>query len=155
YVVFWADADHVQLASTANPGSVLILNPNSSDAKAQHSIARADEAPLKNLVDGRTYYVIVKDANHFQLSATKANPTPILISGVAGTVKHVFADEGIDLSPTSGTQRLRLDLTAANQSATQRLHGAGGLLSAVSAPPGDGLVRATAAGVSGGGVGAV
>jgi hypothetical protein len=114
-------------------------------------------AAVNGLEDGRTYYVVRTDEDTFKLAANRADaiaeqPRTLNLNATGIGGAHLIGVEGVDLSGTSttGTHSLSIDLDASFASdTTHRLIGAGGALSLISAPPGDGIATALATGSSG------
>ena len=127
----------------------LALNPNKSTAgkAAIHTLSRAADAKIAQLVDGRNYYVFNRSAGSFQLTTAANDGSTLVLITNSGNLggPHVFAREGVDLTGLgTGEQRLVVNLTAPG-SGTQRVIGAGG--SAFTTPSvGDGVTTASATG---------
>ncbi|MES9844904.1 MAG: hypothetical protein ABW131_09690 [Candidatus Sedimenticola sp. 6PFRAG5] len=100
-----------------------------------------------SLQDGVTYYVANVSGNSFQLANSAGAVLSLSKSGRYGT--HEIGYAGINLSASSGTNNLRLDLTSWSQGG--KLLGSGGVsLRLLSPPPGDGESYAKAQGGAGG-----
>ncbi|HZM79421.1 MAG TPA: hypothetical protein VFC19_27135, partial [Candidatus Limnocylindrales bacterium] len=153
YVAIRVDARRIRLATMAAPTVAIALNPNKTTAGrgVLHTLRRAADGSLPNLVDGRVYFVINRTATSFQLAATPGGAAIALNPGALTGGPHSFAREGINLTSTGGgTQKLVLDLTAPSTGIHQLssegaddLHGA---------PSGDQVVTASSSGSGFGGL---
>ncbi|MHB1243985.1 MAG: beta strand repeat-containing protein, partial [Gaiellaceae bacterium] len=128
---------HNPLTATLD-GPVIDLLPDKSEARDAdlHTVIRADKAPIGNLVDGQTYYVVNATANTFQLALTPGG-TPIALdtTGLGAGVAHLIGYQGVDLAPASGEQELRIDVTS-GVTGYQALLGPGGVPLNTLAPTG-------------------
>jgi hypothetical protein len=139
---------------TATPPSSWLATPTAPPSTASSA---PGDAAIGGLVDGQTYYAIVASGNttSFQVASQK-NGTPINLntSNLTGGTTHWFGPQSIDLSESSGTQQLRINLTGDSGSGTQTIVGPGGIsLAMLAPPPGDGVSTASSTGSGGGFVG--
>lgn len=152
--VQWADPD-------GNPGSgdegyipgpivykQLTPGRDADSSVVTHTLTRAGDVPLPDLVDGQTYYVYNSTATSFQLKNAAGNIMNLNPGGLS-LGSHHFVVEGIDLtSEGEGMQKLVLDI--APGSGNSKLVAGGGADNFIGAPSGDLVVTASAAGGGGG-----
>ena len=155
-------ADNVLTDGSAGSRSIesstIVLTPDKTNAgkSAVHSLIRVTDLPMtygagNTPMDGKTFYVIVQDANHFQLAAFSGGPALSLNTTAGATGNHQIGPESIDLTSASGPQVLRIDITGGVPGA--QLLGPGGVpLNIISPPTGDGVSSATASGSGGGAI---
>ena len=145
------------VVATINDNTPLSLVPDKSPAGAAitHSLLKAGDLPVGNLVSGHTYYVVNRSPTTFQLSATAGGPALSLVASPGATANHLIGPEGIDIAAASGTQTLRIDLIGGpGVAGPQRILGPGGVsLNLLSASSGDGISSAVGNGSGGGFVG--
>jgi hypothetical protein len=133
-----------------------------ADKGAVHSLVKTGDLPMQYSsdgvnffnADGRTFYVINPDNNDtFQLALAPSGSALTLSGPSSPTSNHKIGPESVDLlSPATGTQWIRMDITGNVSGA--KLTGPGGIsLSVLSPPIGDGVSSATAKGSGGGFVG--
>jgi hypothetical protein len=144
------------VVTAEGPESKTIGSPASHD---QHSLIKATDLPLTtggNSMDGKTFYVIKMDDDHFQLAAMPGGGALPLGVTAGATGNHKIGPEAVDIDVASGDQFLRIDLSGGVDTThgPQVLEGPGGTpLNVVSPPTGDGVSSVTSNGSGGGFVG--
>ena len=110
YTIYSIDSDGtVQLADPNNPTQPLTLTPATSGNGAQATEALV-QPDIGGLQSGVTYYVVGATASSFQLAATRGGAALSLdTTGLTGT--YQIGLDGVQLTPSSGTQDLHLALT--------------------------------------------
>ena len=162
YFVRRIDANNLQLAtSLANATGVgaggastpvVVLNlVRDADDTSIHSLRRAADEPIGNLVDGQVYFVRdVVAGTSFKLAADPGGTAiTFAMGGLNVGGQHRFAIEGEDLTSAGGQGEhlLLLDLAADGAGA---FAGIGGTSAAAGAPEGDRQVTANTSGAGGG-----
>ena len=99
-----------------------------------HALVRPGDQAFANLVDGQTYYILNRTASSYQLTTSPTGTTALVLgsAGLSATATHWIGTESVDLSAASGSQQLRIDLTASVlPGVSQKIVGAGNNSSAV------------------------
>ena len=138
------------------PVTILGLAPELSPAEVVHSLWRANNAPIFNLLDDRGYYVVGCTGacgTSFQLSSGAGGAAINIDNGGNTGGLHSFSTEGVNLTAPAadgGGHKLVLDIAPSTQAGTQQLVGIGGI--GFAALSGDGVVSASATGAGGGAI---
>ncbi len=154
YFVIVISTSEIQLAATRSeaidpvPTAIPLLTPtNDTD---QHSLSR-DMTGLRN---GRTYYVVDRNADSIRLSLTPAGDALGIeyIANQHGAIgTHQIGTLGLDLNEGTGDQTLRIDLTSAPVNTIHQLVAEGGIpLETTITTNGDGVSSVTGKGGTGG-----